>query len=131
MSDAAEVARVTRALRNLAERVVIKITLDTHANLIESTPVDTGWAQANWITSVGAPVVADVSPTGIPDQRYLIGTAQVLAYKLGPPTYIVNNVPYIGRLNNGSSLKEPAGFVQRSIQKGLTEGLLALSTSPV
>ena len=48
-----QVTAIVRGLDRFAERVIVKITLDVTANLIEANPVDTGWSRANWVPSVG------------------------------------------------------------------------------
>ena len=60
MADA-QVRAVIRSLERLSERVITKITLDVTANLIESTPVDTGWARANWVPQIGAPFIINLN----------------------------------------------------------------------
>ena len=120
---------ITRDLKNLIERVVIKVSLDCVANLIEVTPVDTGWARANWLPSVGQPIDApagarDSVGTATSDQRN--GTAAVTKYDLTKGNvFISNNVPYILRLNDGSSTQAAAGFVQGAIAKAVNQDFRA------
>jgi hypothetical protein len=99
---------------------VVSLALDIHGELVESTPVDTGWARANWIPSVGTPV-ADVAgnPGSANKSAADAGAAEVLRSNGKSPIYITNNVPYIGRLNDGSSAQAPKGFVQKSIEKAV------------
>jgi len=110
-----------------------KVVLDIVANLVSSpdtgygTPVDTGWARSNWVPSIGqafggtagtkAAAEAGILDTGA-QQR---GLAQVAAaYRLTQGSiFISNNVPYIARLNEGSSQQAPAGFVQNAIIKAI------------
>ena len=56
-----QIRAIVRGLERVTERVIIKITTDVTANLIETTPVDLGWARANWVPSLGAPVVKELS----------------------------------------------------------------------
>lgn len=97
------------------------VALDIHANLVEDTPVDTGWARSNWVAQlrdffkgvVGSPKSIDPA-TGISSAKKIAG------WKSGQgPIFISNNVPYIGRLNNGSSDQAPAGFVEKAIQRAV------------
>ena len=46
---------VVGAFEDFAEKIIKEITLEATANLIEDTPVDTGWARANWIPSITTP----------------------------------------------------------------------------
>lgn len=116
------------------EKVMQKITLDIVANLKETTPVDTGWARANWIPmmsnsfdgTVGSP--EDLAPhkgkgtfpQAVQEQRL----AAILGYNLKDGRiFISNNVPYIKRLNDGSSKKAPSGFVIQAIEKAVTQDI--------
>ena len=98
--------------------------------LIEVTPVDTGWARANWVPSIGhssnvPATFAGRTPTPgevkAKEAEQAAGMAGVLGYKLGRGSvFISNNVTYITLLNDGSSPKAPKMFVQASIHRGLT-----------
>jgi len=88
------------------------------------TPVDTGWARANWIPSVGAPAVSPVGSRAAVDggAAQQAALARLLGYKLEQgPVYATNNVPYIAQLNEGSSRQAPAAFVQRAIVRAARE----------
>ena len=113
---------------------VLALALNVDANLRESppvgTPVDTGWARANWVPSVGEPniVLADVrdpSPSEVIARQQLAqqGLNQVLAWNVNNgPIFVTNNVPYIGALNNGHSPQQAQpGFVQRALEKAVRE----------
>ena len=81
-----QVRRIVRSIDRFIERVVTKIRLDVTANLIETTPRDTGWARANWVPSVGRPERND---PGIRDRsrvpgaraKQAAGQAELLRYK--------------------------------------------------
>lgn len=129
-------------LYGLTERVIKKITLDVTANLLMTgtptgTPVDTGWARANWVPSIGQPLFLDPGTQGREDQvartpgragEQQGGLATVAAtYKLNQGSvFISNNVPYIVRLNQGSSRQAPAGFVQGAIEKAVRVDLQSI-----
>ena len=131
--DRAQIRAIVRSLERLTGRVVTKITLDVTANLIEETPVDTGWARANWVPAIGAPVIKDLTGAernvAAANGEQAAGQAKVLGYRLDRGrVFISNNVPYIMRLNDGHSRQAPAGFVQRSIRKAVTKDIRGLET---
>ena len=120
-----EIRAIVRGLDRFSERAIVKITLDLTANLIETTPVDVGWARANWVPSIGSPVVKDLSEAERNVQsaaaEQSAGTASVLGYLLRRGrVFISNNVEYILALNDGHSAQAPPGFVQRAIRKAVT-----------
>ena len=127
-----QIRAIIRSLERVTERVITKISLDVTANLIETTPVDTGWARANWVPAIGQPFTAsleDVKPQpgdiSLATSRQNQGTASVATgYRLSQGSvFVSNNVPYIVRLNEGSSSQAPAAFVQRAISKAVTQDI--------
>ncbi len=129
--ERAQIRTIVRSLEQLAGRVVTRLTLDVTANLVETTPVDTGWARANWVPAIGAPVIKDLTGAGrnvaAASAEQAAGQAGVLSYKLNRgKVFVSNNAPYITRLNDGHSRKAPAGFVQRAIRKAVTEDIRGL-----
>ncbi len=125
---------IINALDGLAEQIIKSVVLDVVANLVKApqeggTPVKTGWARANWIPRIGGATMeaaGDPEAVGSAKAAQQVGLGSVLSYKLvSGPVYISNNVPYILRLNEGSSQQAPAGFVQRAVQLAVTEQLVA------
>lgn len=123
-----QIRAVIQALKETTEKVVIRLSLNITANLIEDTPVDTGWARANWVPAIGASPRAQASsqPTNSMVQnqaaRQSAGQVGLLSYKLGQGSvFISNNVPYINRLNDGSSTQAASGFVQAAIRRGIQQ----------
>ncbi|MCY4318366.1 MAG: hypothetical protein OXE76_04080 [Alphaproteobacteria bacterium] len=121
--DRRQIAAAVDGLERFTERAVIRLTLDVHAGLVRRTPVDTGWARANWIPRVGRPQAA---PVGTPQdigpatQATSAGRSGVLAYRLPRGSVFVSNaVDYIQALNDGHSQQESPGFVQRAIQSAV------------
>jgi hypothetical protein len=110
---------VAVALDGSVGRVVRAIATDVIVELVGATPVDTGFAQACWIGSIGAPSSAvggskkevDVGP-----QEKSIEEIQVYELSQGQ-VFINNNCGYIMRLNDGWSSQAPAGFVESSLEK--------------
>jgi len=130
----ANAQQVSAELERFVEQLMVKITLDLTANLIETTPIDVGWARANWIPEIG---VRDIEPAPAPAGGGTAGAnaAQALAvstviaqYRFPEKIQVGNGVPYIGVLNDGHSAQAPAGFVQRAINKTLTSDLQGLAT---
>lgn len=117
----AQSALIAARLKQVVSKLVTKISLDVTDGLVRRTPVDVGWARANWIPSIGSPIEAPAGDreavnTG-PQQA---GMAQLTQYRLGDgAVFITNNVPYIVRLNAGSSTQAPAGFVEAEIDAAL------------
>ena len=110
---------------------ITDLTLGIHGTLVDEpeqggTPIDTGWASVNWWPAVGAAPTDNGGPVGEPSSRSFgqaAGVAEVTRYSIESrqPLWISNRVPYISRLNDGSSLQAPAGFVERAIEVNLSK----------
>jgi len=92
------------------ERVVRATSLLIFTDLTLQTPVRTGRARANWLTSLFKPRTETV------DASAGIATFDISGYKLGVSIFIANNLPYIRRLNAGWSKQAPSMFVDAIVQ---------------
>jgi hypothetical protein len=112
---------------------IVALALNIDANLRENppggTPVDIGWARANWIPSVGDAKILDsdkkdVTAADVSARATIAaaGTNEVLAWTIKDgPIFITNSVPYIEALNAGHSPQSPPGFVGFAIEKAIKE----------
>ena len=97
---------------------VRKIALELFSRVILKTPVDTGRARANWQIAIGS------MPNGVLELDDKSGTATiskgsavVAGVKGGDVIYIVSNLPYINRLEDGYSKQAPAGMLGLTVQE--------------
>lgn len=106
-----------------ADRVVRKAALAADQAIVMATPVDTGRARANWIAALDAPAVG---PTPAVDKAGGSAMAQAAGVVAGydgdrnTAIHITNNLPYIGRLDEGSSYQAPAGFVRKAVSRAIS-----------
>lgn len=126
---------VVAGLEDYTRGEIIALALNVNANLRSNpplgTPIDTGWASANWVPSVGEPYsdpttddIKDPTPAQIAARAALAsqGENDVLAWRNGDgPIFSTNNVPYIAALNAGHSPQSPRGFVQAAIEKAVRQ----------
>lgn len=127
MATDPQITGIVQALEAFSEKAVTVITLDVTANLIETTPVDTGWARANWLPAIGSPniknlegIQPDATSAAAAGATQASATAGITRYRLAMgKTFVTNNVPYILKLNDGSSRQAPSGFIQNAIGKAL------------
>ncbi len=122
-----ETKRILAELDKFASRQAGKLQLRVLQVLTSSMPVDTGFARGAWTPSIGT---ADLSISKAPRDKARAkseGAANLSKnlsksqgitrrYRLKDGSiFISNNVPYIGRLNAGSSAQAPARFVESAI----------------
>ena len=128
-----QIRAITERLERAIARTAVKISLDVVANLTDQpplgTPVDTGWARANWLPSIGRSRNAPVgTKKSVSTDAQSAGIGTLGRYRLsGGNIFISNNVPYILLLNDGSSKQSPAAFVQIAIQKAVSVDIQGFS----
>ena len=91
------------------------------------TPKDTGLATSSWILGIAAAPTEQPSSLTAPGAAQSAGIAQAVGLRVMaqypknhlPDLWLVNNQPYIGRLNDGYSLQAPAKFVEQSISEAV------------
>ena len=111
------IGEISQDVRKTAFVVLQGVTL--------KTPKDTGLATSSWLLGISnAPTeqpltsVPAAQSAGESQGKGLRIIAQYPNNAL-PDLWIVNNQPYIGRLNDGSSLQAPAKFVEQSISEAV------------
>jgi len=111
-------------------KVAVAVTLHIAANLVAApseggTPVDTGWARANWVPAIGRAFEGVAgSRTNVSSGAQSAGQASLLSYRIAMgPIYVSNNVPYILALNDGHSPQAAAHFIERAIDKAVLEDI--------
>jgi len=123
-----EFARSFTALANQGNfggnEVKKQVVIAVVRNLVNVTPVDTSQALSNWIVAVGSKSYARIQPYAFGQRgstqeisaAYAVAEAMKVLenVKPGQAVYISNNLPYIRKLNDGSSTQEPANFVARA-----------------
>jgi hypothetical protein len=111
----------TKVAKN-ADKVVRKVAMAVDRTVVIATPVDTGRARANWIAALdAAPVTAteDKDKSGSKAVSQAAGVVAGYDGDKNAEVHITNNLPYIGRLNEGSSFQAPANFVQTAVKRGV------------
>lgn len=116
-----------------ADRTVRAAALAADQAVVLATPVDKGRARSNWLVELDAPARTTIDPyvpgesgnTAGPNAAAALaqGGAVIAGYHGDRNTSIniSNNLPYIGRLNDGYSRQAPAGFVQKAVQAAVKQ----------
>lgn len=112
-------AAYKKKVEDASNQATRKTALDLVGNLAAQTPVDTGLARRNWITSVSQPSNKKIeSPAGDPVLDAASALSSYDIFRDGP-IWISNNLPYIGRLNDGWSneVTPQVGWVDAEVSK--------------
>ncbi len=122
---------VTKSLFDFVSKQVGGLELEIHKKLIQTTPVDTGWARGSWTPAIGAPNTKINVPPARKEDRFGPASANLLqnvtksvrirsSYKITDGIiWLTSHVPYMGNLNAGSSDKAPARFVEAAILQAI------------
>lgn len=84
-----------------------------------NTPFDTGRAAGSWNASLNGPntrVLPDEVQFPNVESAAKVGETNLQGIRLGDSIHISNSLPYIRRLNAGSSTQAPANFVEMAVQ---------------
>lgn len=142
-------AHLTATVEKAAKVLAIEFVSGVLADPMESntgTPVDTGWARANWVPTIGnlpyrgrkTPMSGDIEADRAAKLAMVPGAVQQLKnglravdrFKLQDRyIWISNNVPYVSHeymgpkgeygLNAGYSKQQTAGFFERAINRSI------------
>ncbi len=116
-------AKIGTDVAKNADKVVRKVAMAVDQTVVMATPVDTGRARSNWIAALNAAADGTVASTSKSGASALAQAAGVIAgYDRDKDSeiHITNNLPYIGRLNEGSSYQAPANFVAIAVRRGVS-----------
>lgn len=119
MSFTADLTKFKVKTTRQAEQVCRKISLDVLSRVIRKTPVDTGRARGNWLVEQGnMPTSHDPNVTDTTGANALSeGSSVVKEWDIANVLYLMNNVPYILRLEDGYSKQAPAGMVKLTLRE--------------
>lgn len=92
------------------ETVVRKLAFEIYKGVTQKTPVDTGRAKANWMLGYGSINSKITNSTTFTLVQPPKGSGK-------RPIYITNNLPYISKLENGSSKQAPNGMVNLTMNE--------------
>lgn len=120
---------IANTVQENSDQLTRKVALAVDAAVVMATPVDTGRARSNWQVELNS------TPSNVRD-AYVPGTEQstsganasqaieqgktvIGGYKTGDVIHITNNLPYIGKLNEGYSAQAGSHFVEKAVHIGI------------
>lgn len=93
--------------------------------IVQASPVDTGLFKNNWLMSIGSPTLETVEEEDKSGSKAINRAKEVvLSYPLDslPDLWLVNNLPYAARLNDGWSEQAPSKFVEAELAQAVAYG---------
>lgn len=104
--------QVNEVKKQVASEIILQV--------VPATPVLTGQARSNYHTAINEPdrSILAFGPFTKDGYRSIAQMRQVIPrVKPGEPLYITNNLPYIYKLNDGSSKQAPKNFIEIAINE--------------
>ena len=122
MTTYADGLSVKVELTEFTAQEIRSIGLIADQRIVQASPVDTGLFKNNWLMSIGSPSTEIVKDEDLSGSKAIEqARAVVMSYPLDalPDLWLVNNLPYAARLNDGWSEQAPSKFVEREIAKAV------------
>lgn len=98
------------------------VALKALRNIVLATPVDTGRARGNWRVGVNSDPRDEIGRKSKKGSIAIRTGQSEIASAKGKglvDIVIANNLPYIERLNDGSSEQAPGKFVEKAIRRAI------------
>ena len=115
--DLTKYAKKTKSEIGTAKRAIV---FNIFKQVIQKTPVATGRAKGNWFITENAPSTQVSQTTDMTNKGGIGPEAQKqlnnITLNLGLD-FLTNNLPYIGRLEFGSSSQAPSGMVRTTLRQ--------------
>lgn len=125
MAAYAEGLSIKVELTEFTAQEIRKLGIIADQRIVQASPFDTGLFKNNWLMSIGSPsteVLTEEDPSG----SKAINRARevVMSYPLDslPDLWLVNNLPYAARLNDGWSQQAPSKFVETELAQAVAYG---------
>jgi len=91
-------------------------TFDLYLDIVEGTPVDTGFLRSNWIPSLDSPTKANVGAAGgQPNLTY--ASVAISQAKFGQSVYLSNNASYAAHVEYGTSRMRGRAMVRTALAR--------------
>jgi hypothetical protein len=110
-------ADVVARANGKVDLVIRKATIELFSSVVKGTPVDTGRARGNWQCTIGNRASTATEHTDKSGSGSISEIVATVPAKSGSVVWLTNNVPYIQKLEYGSSQQAPAGMVRINIQR--------------
>lgn len=117
MSFGADLSKFAEKTGIRMDQVVRKVCLDLTRDIVRLTPVDTGLAKSNYFFGPDRTGGTETSPSRNGASSLARSASFASTLKAGGVFFIVNNLPYIMRLEYGSSQQAPAGMARITVDR--------------
>lgn len=118
MTFSSDLNRIVKKTNGKFDRLFRAVTIEALSSVVRLSPVDTGRFRGNWQVSANQPesgTLDTIDKSGV--ATIGLGTSKANQLQAGQVSYVVNNLPYAERLENGWSQQAPQGMVKRTAKR--------------
>jgi len=117
MSFDGDINKFRQKVDKVATGIFRGTSIDVLTRVIIRNPVDQGTSRGNWFTTINSPSKEIDEKIKDKNGARSIGRAKGItrSVKLGNSIYLINNLPYIKRLEDGYSVQRPNGMVKVTV----------------
>jgi len=113
MSFGGDLGKFTDKVEEATTKVLRGSSLEVLSSVIRRTPVKTGRLRGNWQTSLNSMASGEV------DDRESAALSRAKSetskMKISDAIYMMNNLPYAQKIEDGSSAQAPSGMIRSTI----------------
>lgn len=124
--DYSKTLSISAELTEDASKEIRRLGVLIDQAVVVATPFDTGRAKSNWLMGIYTPPTRQNHNDFDVSGSYSLALAAEVAKEYPtdslPDLWIVNNLPYIGRLNDGWSAQAGKKFVETAIDQAVSYG---------
>ena len=117
MSFTSDMRGATKSIIDAHDKITRAATLDFFTGTVKDTPVDTGRARGNWVTTVGSPAQGEIDREEKSGASVITEIVSTTPDKAGQEVFMSNSLPYIDALEYGSSTQAPEGMMRRNLAR--------------
>lgn len=118
MTFSSDLRRIAKKTNRKLDDMVRFVAVESLDSVVRLSPVDTGRFRGNWQLTKNFPASGTLDVTDTSGRATVNkGKAVASSVDAGDSAYIVNNLPYAQRLENGWSQQAPQGMVKRTVRR--------------
>ncbi|NMZ77476.1 HK97 gp10 family phage protein [Pseudomonas nitroreducens] len=117
MSFTSDMDSAVRKIIDAQDKIARTATIDFFSGTVKDTPVDTGRARGNWVTTTDKPAQGEINREDKSGSSVISEIVAKTPEGAGQETFMSNSLPYIDKLEYGSSKQAPNGMVRRNLAR--------------
>ena len=117
MSFSSDMKKLAEKIGQKYDDTVRASLIDVASKIILRTPIDTGRARGNWQVSINDQASGIVDENDADGSKTIRAAVDNTENASGNVWWLTNNLPYIQKLESGSSKQAPSGMVRVTLEE--------------